>query len=242
MSDAIADFEWKIGATGDYTFNQTNVVIDVLNAGNDSSIVRIADHFVTPDDFLNQNPGFVLNPYHYWSVDGIFSEGFHSEATFKYNGANSTSQGYMDNELIIGTEDSLVFLYRSGTGTDWQEVDGYELQTGVSITNKQGTVRIDTLKKGEYVLGRRDFTASISSLFADESGSFAFPNPSNGTLNFTLSNGNWKAQLIDLRGKRLADWNVSNGTQVSLPPVAAGNYILRIANGTEVLSQKLMVQ
>jgi len=242
MSDAIADFEKEISSTGNQNFSQTNVSIDVQTVGNGTSIVRIEDHFVEPDGFIGQNSGIVLNPYHYWSVDGIFADGFHAEATFKYNGSTNTSQGWMDNDLIVDTEDSLIFMYREGVGSEWQEVNGYVMVTGASLTNKQGTVDIDTLRKGEYVLARRDFTAGISSRMPSETPTFAYPNPNSGVFNIQIPSGKWNLELFDLSGKRIANWAVTNGQQIRTEGLAKGQYLLRAANGNSQLSQSLIIQ
>lgn len=242
MSDAIADFELSISAIGNNTFDHTNVSINVHNAGNAPSIVRVEDHFVQPDGFFGQNPGIALNPYHYWSVDGIFSDGFHAEATFKYNGTTNGSQGFIDNELIIDTEDSLVFLHRSGAGKEWQEVNGYEVLTGSSVTNKIGTVRIDTLNKGEYVLSRKDFTAGISSLEKEKIQPFAYPNPSDGRIKLSIPAGLWQIQLIDAAGKLVRTWNSNNGSELEFEGMAAGNYLIKANRNQEILTQKLLIQ
>ncbi len=242
MSDAIADFEMVVNSAGNKTFKQTNVTVDVETVGNGPSIVRIADHFVQPDGFMGQNPGLALNPYHYWSVDGIFADGLEAEATFKFNGTTNTSQGFMDNDLIIDTEDSLVFLYRPFVGTEWQEVEGYEVVTGSSVTNKIGTVRIDTLKIGDYVLARRDFTAGTGDLNKDLKPTFAYPNPNSGLFNVNLPEGNWSLELLDLAGKRLANWNATSGQQINTGDVAKGQYMLRAANGLTQLSQSIIIQ
>lgn len=242
MSDAIADFEKQITSTGTQTFNQTNVSINVSETGSGTSIVRIEDHFIAPDGFAGTNPGIALNPYHYWSVDGLFADGFESNATFKYNGTTNTNQGYMDNDLIIGTEDSLVLLYRQSVGTEWQEVNSYELLAGTSVTNKIGTVRIDTLKKGEYVLGRRDFTASTSDLAQPANPAFAYPNPNNGVFNVSLPNGTWALEMFSLNGEKIKQWQVSTDNEISAVDVAKGQYIIRATNGKQTLSQSVIIR
>lgn len=242
MSDAIADFEMSITTTGSKTFDHTNVSISVQNAGAAPSLVRIADHFVQPDGFIGQILGIALNPYHYWSVDGIFSADFHAEANFKYNGTTNASQGFMDNDLIIDTEDSLVFLYREGAGIDWQEVNGYEVITGSSVTNKIGTVRIDTLKRGEYVLARRDFTADVSNSDHGPDFQFAYPNPSEGNVRLSLPNGIWNVSLIDPTGKTVKTWSTADKTELDLSGIAPATYLLNASNGKESITQKLMVR
>ena len=163
ICDAISDYEKTIVSAGTNLFPETNASLNVLNTGTANSIVRIEHNWVAPDDFIGQNPGIKLSDYHYYKIEGIFSAGFKSKATFNYDGTY-TSTGYIDNTLfpIGGKEDSLVILYRKGAGYNWEKVKGYTLNKGVSSTDKKGTFTIDTLKIGEYVFGYYDFTLSTN--------------------------------------------------------------------------------
>lgn len=241
MSDAIADHELEISAIDDYAFSDTYAEIDVLNVGSEASIVRIEDHFVQPDGFIGLNPGIVLNPYHYWSVDGVFASDFHATAEFEYNGSTNTNQGHMDNELIID-EDSLVFMYRRGAGFEWAEVNGYEIITGASVVNKRGSVRIDTLKRGEYVLARYDFTAGISHQNPTVSEPFAFPNPSNGRFRLKLPLGKWVAELFDMNGALIGRWQVEDGSEITIQNVVLGAYLLNVTDKETKLNQKILIE
>jgi hypothetical protein len=174
-------------------------------------------------------------------VDGIFSAGFHANAEFEYNGSTNMNQGHMDNDLII-TEDSLVFMYRVGAGYEWEEVNGYEVVTGSSITNKRGSIVIDSLKRGEYVLARYDFTASITHLNSIDSEPFAFPNPNKGQFNLKLPQGDWNTQLYDVNGALIGSWKVRNQAQIDLQHIASGTYILKAKYKNSVLSQKMIIE
>ncbi len=241
MSDAIADFEIEITSEDDYSFDHTYAEIDVANLGSGPSTVRIGDHFVQPDGFQGANPGIFLNPYHYWRVDGILASGFHATVEFEYNGSTNTNQGHMDNELII-TEDSLVMMFRRDAGHEWQEVNGYEVITGASVINKRGSVRVDTLKRGEYVLGRYDFTAGIpvDGLKAVES--FVFPNPNGGVFSMRLPEGEWSAELFDLRGVSVGTWKVEDQAEIDVQDIVSGTYLLNAKRKDSVLSQKIIVE
>lgn len=241
MSDAIADYEMTVSNLGTFQFDHTNAAISVLETGTASSIVRIEDHFVQPDGFIGTNPGIFLNPYHYWSVDGIFTDGFMASVEFDYNGSTSTSQGHMDNELII-TEDSLVFMYRIGVGHEWQEVNGYEVITGASLTNKRGSVQIDTLKKGEYVLARRDITAGVNEFDNLSDAPFAFPNPSNGTINLNLPEGIWEIEIFSLDGRLVKRFDSVRQRSLDLELVQMGAYLMVATQNKTLLSQKILIE
>lgn len=168
ISDAISDYEKNITATGFALMPETNVKLDVVALGSFNPTVRIEHNWVAPDNWKQSNPGIRLSDYHYWKVDGLFDNQFLAKAIFTYNGSTNTNTGYLDNTLITTTEDSLVMLYREGTGTDWQLVNGFSKIYGSSHTDKIGTLTVDTLKRGEYALAMLDYTVSINELITKQ--------------------------------------------------------------------------
>lgn len=247
MSDAIADYEMWINSTGNKVLKQTHVNVNVLNVGSDSSLVRIEHHYVTPDGFTNPHPGIYLSDYHYWSADGIFSNDFHASATFTYDGSTGSS-GYLDNTLITNTEDSLIFYYRPGAGQEWQEVNGYTLNTGPSHTDKRGNITVDTLKKGEYALGIRDYDLGIASPTTSANKLLkVFPNPSKHTctvefklegsepalINISGINGNLIYNTLVYPQQTHIKWDVSS--------VAAGTYIVSLCRNDTLLANEKVV-
>jgi aminopeptidase N len=193
ISDAITDFEKNITATGLNAFPETGVSLTVQTLGT-NNFVRIEHNWVKPDGFISQNPGVRISDYHYWKVDGTFDSTFISTAFFTFDGrtpaAASATLGYIDNTLITQTEDSLVLLYRKGTGYEWQFVTGTIINHQGSHTDKSGNIRIDTLRKGEYVFGYLDHTVnSVMTYYGMKDFSLkVFPNPAEGicTIEFRL--------------------------------------------------------
>jgi hypothetical protein len=185
ISDAITDYEKWISSTGTVVFNETNTTLNTLTVGTDSSLIRIENNWVKPDDWKQSNPGIRISDYHYWRVDGIIRAGYSAQLSFSYNGSNSTVNGHIDNTLITGKEDSLVLLYRTGTADDWHIVAGATLITGASALDKVGAFRIDSIAKGEYTFGYRDYTVAGTSEMApsDQYAFTAMPNPSSDTFN-----------------------------------------------------------
>lgn len=204
VSDAIVDYELQVTAPGNYTLNETYASINVLNAGNGNSTVRAEHNYILPDGFKQSNPGIRLSDYHYWKTDGLFSNGFHSKITFSYNGTLSANSGFLDHTLITGTEDSLVILYRPGTADDWQVVNGFTRNTGASVTDKLGSITVDTLKRGEYVFGYWDYTVGIQEQGNEKINSeFSVkPNPSSHEFVFSISPNKelQEIRIFDSRG------------------------------------------
>lgn len=248
MSDAIADFELWIKTAGNHAFTHTNVNLNVQNPGSDSSLVRIEHHYVAPDNFQNPLQDVYLSDYHYWSADGLFSQDFHTKATFNYDGSTSNSTGYLDNTLITNSEDSLLFFYRPGTGFEWQEVNGYTLNTGPSVTDKRGSITIDTLKKGEYVLGIRDFDLG-KILRAQQKNKIlkVFPNPAKHICTIECSfdkNENAMIYINDMNGTLVYQNAVSlqqNMIRWDVSGVAAGTYIINLCSSDSLIATEKII-
>jgi aminopeptidase N len=204
MSDAVTDYERKIVSLGNQTMPETYVALNISDTGAYSGTsVRIEHNWVAPDSLKRSNPGIRLSDYRYWKVDGIFAPGFLSKAIFSYDGSTSLSSGYLDNTLIT-KEDSLVILYRSGTGDDWQPVKGYVHNKGTP-TDKRGSFTVDTLKKGEYTLGIYDYKVGMAEAKNEfENKITVSPNPVSGVcrISFNLPQGkNSVLKIFNITGQ-----------------------------------------
>lgn len=248
MSDAICDYELWTNTTGEKVLKQTNVKVNVLNAGSDSSLIRIENHYVAPDNFINPQAGIYLSDYHYWSADGIFSNGFHATATFIYDGSTSTSSGYIDHTLISTVEDSLIMYYRPGAGYEWQEVNGYTITTGTSHTDKRGSITVDTLKKGEYAFGIRDFDLGISVGANNHLPALkVYPNPTRNVCNIEFKlDGNQPAliNITDISGNLIYNTLVypqQTAIKWDVSSLAAGTYVVTLCRNEMVLGSEKVV-
>ena len=238
MMDAITDFENTISTTGVKSFPETNVSLNVINTGTGTSIVRIEHHFVPPDSY-KYNPGIRVSDYHYWTADGIFASGFLSKATFTYDGSISNTAGFLDNTFITAKEDSLVLLYRAATADEWGIVQGYIKNTG-SITDKRGTIVVDTLKRGEYTLGYYDYTVKGINAISTKlmTGVEVYPNPSKGQikikLHFPLSEKEfYTITIFDILGKKMLESQLKNYSdrEFNFVHFDKGIYLVKASNG-----------
>ncbi len=245
MGDAVSDNEKKIFSTGTHTFPETYTTLNVLSIGTDSNTVRMEHHWVAPDPIKNTSltSGIRIHPERYWSADGIWTNGFHTKTTFIYNGSNNPNAGYMDNSFITGTEDSLVLLYRTGAAGDWQIVNGFTLNAG-NKTDKVGNIVVDTLKKGEYALGYRDFTTSTpEGIIATQSAFEVYPNPANAGINFLVKSpgrANYLLAIFDSAGRNVFSSEIRDNeaflmSTEALPP---GQYIARVSYQRIDIDQK----
>ncbi|MBL0343611.1 MAG: T9SS type A sorting domain-containing protein [Bacteroidetes bacterium] len=249
VSDAIASNEKTISTTGTQLFQETNVSLNVQVPGVTPSIVRVHHDFVAPDPFQQSNPGIRLSDYHYWTIEGIFKSGFHAKGTFLYNGSASATAGYLDNTLITGSEDSLVILYRPGSGYNWEVVQGYTLNTGPSVTDKAGSFTVDTLKTGEYTIGIYDYTVSVYENSEIEKSLMRIsPNPSSTNFNIefnTASTQNRQLLVFDMGGRQVYSTTILSQQQQVLWQAKNCNsgtyYIILMEGGKKISGQRVVL-
>ncbi|MFY0644586.1 MAG: T9SS type A sorting domain-containing protein [Bacteroidia bacterium] len=157
ISDAITD-EWAFVKQSDQINFEQALFEGTVTSASDSALFRVEHHWVSPDHYFNKIEGLAMSKERYWTVDGVWPADFKVEGTFEYNGLQPSSapqNGYLDNQLIRITEDSLVLLYRPNAISDWQIHPDYVKNMG-SVFNKLGTVVVSDLKKGQYTFGMYD--------------------------------------------------------------------------------------
>ena len=155
ISDATVDFYMGMNSPQLYDYEKARASIDV-HAISDSALIRVVHNFAKPDPFRSPRPGLHLSPNRYWKVEGIVPATFQSTGIFPYNGTVSSSDGYLDNDLITGTEDSLVIMFRSSTDEDWMIVDSFFVDVQINANNARGQIEVYDLQLGEYVLAYWD--------------------------------------------------------------------------------------
>ncbi|MFM9056298.1 MAG: hypothetical protein ACKOQY_06370, partial [Bacteroidota bacterium] len=195
------------------------------------ALIRTVHHFVAPDEISSNLSGIRISDYHYWSVEGNLPAGFSAVLRLIYNGSSSTTVGYLDNTLITGTEDSLVLLFRSGAGSDWQIVTACSLAAGNKF-DKIGSYYVDSLKCGEYALGYRDGTTGFEpSIERSRPSLKIWPNPASDEIQLTLESLDIRTadvSVCDLSGREVAYLQLSAGVVHSWKPNDAGTYLFTL--------------
>ena len=184
LSDAITDKNQWIKQAGNIDMEDALMTIDVKDV-KDSALVRVEHHWVGADAYFNNIKGLTISPQRYWTVDGIFDEKLDASATIAYNGLTPSNyaDGWMDNELIKKTEDSLVLVYRPNAKSSWQIHENYTKNTG-SLFNRKGVITINKLKKGQYTFGMYDVNLILGLDQNLKTTLKAFPNPATNSINF----------------------------------------------------------
>jgi hypothetical protein len=172
--------------------NRGRMTVTPTNASiaTDSAWIRIEHNFTAADPFKRTGQAYLLSPNRYWRVDGLFPASFKASGLITYDGRviNSGGGGSLDNLFLNTTnlEDSIVLLYRSDRADDWHLEPNITKAIGIK-TDKYGTIKINDLRKGEYVLALKGFTTSTQEIRSKELGAKVYPNPSFDRFNIELN-------------------------------------------------------
>jgi hypothetical protein len=247
ISDAILADNINISATGIFTLVNGGMTLNVSTIS-DSAFIRVEHNYAPPDQFKTTVPTLHISDYHYWKVDGIIPSGFDATATIGYNGSFSTS-GYVDNNLITNTEDSLVVLYRSSPQYDWTILTDITHSFLGSHTDKMGNFTINHLQKGEYAFGTYDYDKIDSSSNTGsepcilltvpsveqqkEDGLIVYPNPANESVTVIVSvpEANHLLQVYDSYGHLIYYDRIMRGESeknISVNTWPGGAYFFRL--------------
>jgi len=237
ISDATTDVAKTIKTIGDYEFQQTfsRVLVDQIT---DSALVRISHNWVAADSLVIPQPGLRVSDSRYWTVEGIFPQGFKAKGKFNYNRAAS-----LDLTLINNSQDSLLILYRQGAGHQWQ---------GTNFTRQggwfAGTITVDTLKTGEYTLAiwDRQYLETKEDQTDRSHLLNIYPNPAKEQVNIEIES---KKKLIfsiyDTLGKEVFKKGINPGTsnfKWTNPYETSSVYVVKLSDtkGNLIESRKLV--
>jgi hypothetical protein len=258
ISDAVTADLLSVKNIGSVTATYGKMTLNVASIS-DSALVRIEHVYAAADPFKNPIPNLHISQERFWKVDGIFPSGFDASATISYNGTTLTG-GFLDNQLITNSEDSLRVLYRSSITSDWQIVTDVTQTFQGSNTDKKGLFTINHLHKGEYALGIFDHDKVDSVILIPDScllvgisapGNFqngvaVFPNPSDKFVtvqaNASLLRG--QVEICNLYGVQLYQHKLDQSLQtISVSEWNPGVYLLKVWNEKHQLVsiQKIIV-
>ena len=202
ICDASTDRTKMIGNPGTVVFEDTFSSL-LVHSVNDTAFVRITHNWVAPDPLKTPQTGLRLSDYRHWHVDGIIPSGFDAGLSFSYQRA-----GFLDDNLLLSSADSLVILYRASTADDW---------TGIPFERygawHAGQIRLDTLRLGEYTLAVWDaqYLGIKSPEKMPDNRIQCYPNPGNGKITITWDLPSvLRIQISDINGAIVADYKLNS--------------------------------
>lgn len=194
ISQAVSSEQKVLKSVGSVNFTLAKMNLTV-NSITDSSLVRIEHHYTGAQGSFATNINRI-SPQRYWTVSGIIKGEFKSNAKFSYDGRVGVFNGntYLDHQLNINHEDSLLLLYRKNSSEPWHEYEYYTRNTLSSKTDKLGNIVIDSLVMGEYCLGiGTSINVGIEELKKNDKRAIdIFPNPADKTIEIKIHNSHLK--------------------------------------------------
>jgi len=119
-----------------------------------------------------------------------------------------------------------------------------------NITTTQARIKVEAANNIFYAVNSTNFSIDSAASVGDElfSNFKLFPNPSNGmiTVSFDLQSSDVNIELFDLRGRKIKTSefkaiDTSFSKALNYQSVAKGLYILKIANGNNRISKKIVI-
>jgi hypothetical protein len=231
------------GSNNSFSFSNWNVQVSSVD---DDVIARIEQIWSYPDPLKawSEKP-YKLNAERYWKVEGVGLNQADMRATFFYDGRENNATGKPDGDLFThNNEDSLVLLYRSSAKFDWEVYGNYEKNVLGNVEDAFGTIEINPVLPGEYVLGIIAQSALGDDYDEITENIKVYPNPTSGeiTVDQTVLMG-VALEVYDLHGRKLITYPLAQKVQtLQLPSWDAGVYICKVYGiSGQVLKEQRLV-
>lgn len=224
-SDATTDQARTLKSTGLTDFEYTFCKLDVKQLA-DSAFVMVTHNWVAPDSLKVPHPGLTLSTRHYWTIEGVFPEGFKATGVFSYN------RNILDGDILTASGDSLVMLYRPDAGHDWQGV-GFSRIGPWQI----GTMYVENLQPGQYALAVWDEEyVGYNVLPGSEKILNVFPNPSGSDLNILTSLKTPSSMVIHTTdGRKVFQKSLSAGENIRWKGTP-GTYLISLYHKNHIVA------
>lgn len=213
-----------------------------VNSISDSALLHIEHHWVAPDSVKNNVNNYRLSTSRYWSVKGLLPNDFHATARFEFSGMSST--GFLDQDLLSASNDSIVLLYREGAHDDWQEYP-YYTRTTVS-TLPLGFFAVDSLLMGEYTYANSPNAVGINEQIVNNNAFTLYPNPTKGWFKMQAKDNDHQLKQLSvysISGKEVHHQNFTNTIEINTQNWEKGSYIITVFSENKLIyTEKLMVQ
>lgn len=214
--------------TGNISFTNSKVSINVVNAGSDSSFVYIEHHFAEADGQKNlSGKKYKVSNQHFCKVSGKLSNGFRAKLRLYYNGNISYSgYGCMDTCLVSVNADSLTVLYRPNSASDWREMSFTKYPSGA----KAGMLFVDSLLLGEYTFANKSGTfTGIEKIDLKKMNEVKiYPNPSYNWVTIELPDKTQKyiCHIYSSEMKLIKTFSLNAIDKTDISYLSAGHYII----------------
>lgn len=223
ISDAVTENELWVKNSNSYNFNWALINVNTTsNTVIDSTLLRVEHHWTAPVPSAIPYPNLYASSNRYWRISGTWEDTLlNASATIVYDGSTpgGYTSGWLDNDIIKITEDSLVLLYRPDPSAAWIIYPYYKKTTG-NVIDKRGNITLNSIKKGEYVLAMYDRSLGMGNTIKNtKHGKLnIYPNPANGMV---------KVEFDDVYRSSALEVTDNTGKTVYATPLFSGqNFVV----------------
>ena len=249
-SDAITDRVLHTNLTGAFDLPETFSKV-IFQKNIDSSFVRVEHHWVGPEQYRTYSP--YKSQSRYYTVDGIYHDSVVFDLEISYDGRKSgSSVGYLDQDLINVTEDSLTVMYRAFPGDYWRVWPKLSFARG-GLFDKQGKVTVKNVAKGDYVLAIYDKRLGLPQIIDLDSVKYNWhvsPNPAKNkiTIQFdcpSCPSMNSFVEIKSIKGESLKRVTRKSGTpeiSIDISDLSSGVYIVKYYSKGFSEAKKIIIE
>lgn len=197
----------------------------------DTTLVRIEHIWAGPDQTPLSADVIAISKTHYWNVDGLWPEGTVLSSRLFYQGG--VANGF-DVDLVDGDESGIAVLFRPDPNAEWQVYPEQVVMAG-SLTNGNGYMNLDNLRKGQYTFGKINGFVSVNETARDQEQFELYPVPANSAVTLKASLDGDHLLIMDVydaSGKRVkrstAPMHNSIQQPIDVSGITEGAYNLKV--------------
>ncbi|MBN2745371.1 MAG: T9SS type A sorting domain-containing protein [Bacteroidales bacterium] len=236
LSDATTDYYEVVYDAALHNFSDAYFKADVQQI-TDSALLFVTHHWVEPDTDGTNLTGLHISKSRYWTVDGIFPQGFNLTGQFFYS-----KYSELDDEIILNSFDSLVILYRPSAGHPWQSVPF--TKQGMWAT---GWIHVPNLQKGQYAIAMWEAQyAGWAKTHQNAPDLLIFPNPSSSDFSINIaSSSSWTMQILDVNGRLVYSHEGKGSTTLRIadeviPSAGVYQIVLKDFHSSAIISKRMV--
>lgn len=249
LSDAVTESEVVLkDIIGSVYLEGALMSVEHSSSFSDDEFLRIEQHWTAPVKSNIPYSNLYASENRYWRIMGNWKDSLLSiKASLGYDGRTpgDFSSGWLDNDLIKITEDSLVLLYRKNPSEEWV-IYPYYIKNANNLNDKRGFITLNSIKQGEYVLAMYDRTLGTTTPIDNKQGKLKiYPNPTSGLVKIEFDDvyRTTELHIIDNKGvsiKTIPIYTGQNFVQLDTTGWSSGIYYVGVGNAKNL--EKLVIE
>lgn len=232
ITQAVTVEDPVITAPGQLNLGHALITLNVSDVATDSVWLRIEHHWAAADPVENTDIlKMAVSSKRWWKIDGIGLEHLTASGNILYDGKTTPGNGgWLDEDLVAVTEDSLFLLWRPDQRTDWIVYPHYTKNVLGANDNQFGAMELSEVLPGEYTLANQQWNVGVAEAPLTAYAVTVVPNPAHDNL-LIRSDAPINGQLIvtDSSGRVVANETMQQQVRLDVSSWASGLYYYSVA-------------